>query len=33
MSRYFPREYSESEVKGMINALDRFKERFRRWIS
>ncbi len=33
MSRYFPREYSESEVKEMINVLDRFKERFRRWIS
>jgi len=29
LSKYFPREYSESEVK----ALDRFKERFKRWIS
>jgi len=33
LSRYFPREYSENEVKEMLTALDRFKERFRRWIS
>lgn len=33
LSRYFPREYSENEVREMIAALDRFKERFGRWIS
>ncbi len=33
LSRYYPREYSENEVKKMINTLDEFKKRFEKWIS
>ena len=33
LSRYFPREYSESEVRKMFEALEKFKKVFGKWIS
>lgn len=33
LSRYFPREYSKTEVEAMISVLEEFKRRFKRWIS
>jgi len=28
-----PRDYSEKEVELMINTLEKFKERFKEWLS
>ncbi|MEM2614582.1 MAG: HEPN domain-containing protein, partial [Nitrososphaerota archaeon] len=33
LSRYLPRDYSEKEVELMINTLEKFKERFKEWLS
>jgi len=33
LARYFPREYSRSEVTKMLNVLDEFKRVFGKWIS
>ncbi len=33
LARYLPRDYSENEVKKMIDTLEKFKGEFRKWIS
>lgn len=33
LARYFPREYSKSEVTKMLDVLDEFKRVFEKWIS
>ena len=33
LARYFPREYSRSEVQKMIEVLESFAGRFRNWIT
>ncbi len=33
LARYFPGEYSQTEVQKMIEVLETFTERFRKWRS
>jgi HEPN domain-containing protein len=33
LARYFPREYSKTEVEKMLKVMEEFKERFEKWTS